>query len=106
MQGLYSRPDGVGVPETKAGQDPPVSPSVLQPLSPGRYKVQFTASAEFHHKLERLRALMGSKVPDGDLAVVIEQAVTEKLERLEAVRFARTKAHRKPSGSPACKTSG
>jgi hypothetical protein len=62
--------------------------------------VQFTASAEFYHKLEKLRALMGSKVPDGDLAAVIEQAVTEKLERLEARRFARTRAPRKLSGHP------
>jgi 5-methylcytosine-specific restriction endonuclease McrA len=77
-----------------AASAPPVSPSVVQPLSPGRYKVQFTASAELHDKLERLRALMGSRVADGDLAAVIEQAVTEKLERLEARRFARTKAPR------------
>jgi 5-methylcytosine-specific restriction endonuclease McrA len=93
------RPDGVGVPETNAGQDPPVSLSVVQPLSPGRYKVQFTASAEFHHKLERLQALMGSNGLEGDLAAVIEQAVTEKLERLEARRFARTNP-RKVSGRP------
>jgi 5-methylcytosine-specific restriction endonuclease McrA len=57
--------------------------------------VQFTASAEFHHKLERLKALMGSGGGDGDLAAIIEQAVTEKLERLEARRFARTNAPRK-----------
>jgi hypothetical protein len=57
--------------------------------------VQFTASAEFHHKLEQLRALMGSRGANGDLAAVIEQAVTEKLERLEATRFARTRAPRK-----------
>jgi 5-methylcytosine-specific restriction endonuclease McrA len=62
--------------------------------------VQFTASAEFHDKLERLRALVGSKVPGSDLAVVIEQAVTEKLERLEARRFARTTAPRKLRGHP------
>jgi hypothetical protein len=73
----------------------PVSPSVIQPLSPGRYKVQFTASAELHRKLERLRALMSPRATDGDLAAVIEQAVTEKLERLEASRFARTQAPRK-----------
>ena len=73
----------------------PPSPPVVQPLSPGRYKVQFTASAEFHRKLERLQALMGAKGLDADLATVIEQAVTEKLERLEASRFARTKAARK-----------
>ena len=70
-----------------------MSPSVVQPLSPGRYKVQFTASAEFHRKLEQLRELLGSRA--GDLAAVIEQAVTEKLERLQARRFARTRAPRK-----------
>jgi hypothetical protein len=74
---------------------PSISPPVVLLLSPGRYKVQFTASAEFHHKLEKLRALMGSRGPDGDLAAVIEQAVTEKLERLEARHFGRTKAPRK-----------
>jgi hypothetical protein len=57
--------------------------------------VQFTASAELHDKLERLRALMRSSVPDGDLAAIIEEAVTEKLERLESKRFAKTKAPRK-----------
>jgi hypothetical protein len=86
------------------GSASPVSPpfvtasplsAVIQPLSPGRYKVQFTASAELHHKLEKLRALMGSRAPGGDLAAIIEQAVTEKLERLEARHFARTKAPRK-----------
>jgi 5-methylcytosine-specific restriction endonuclease McrA len=73
----------------------PVCSAVVEPLSPGRYKVQFTASAQFHQKLERLRALMGSRGPDADLAAVLEQAVTEKLERLEARRFARTSAPRK-----------
>jgi hypothetical protein len=37
---------------------------------------------------------MRSCVPNGDLARIIDQAVTEKLERLEARRFARTKAPR------------
>jgi len=72
------RPDGVGAPVTKARQDPPVSPSVVQPLSPGRYKVQFTASDEFHDKLERLRALMSSELPGCDLAAVIEQAPSQR----------------------------
>jgi hypothetical protein len=38
---------------------------------------------------------MSPRATDGDLAAVIEQAVTEKLERLEASRFARTHAPRK-----------
>ncbi|HEY8233358.1 MAG TPA: hypothetical protein VIJ10_11910 [Vicinamibacteria bacterium] len=69
--------------------------AVVEPLSPGRYKVQFTASAELHDQLERLAALMRSEVPDGDIAAIIGRAVAEKLERLEARRFAKTAAPRK-----------
>ena len=67
----------------------------MEPLAPGRYKVQFTASAGFHDKLERLQALMRGRVPEADLATIIEAAVTETLERLEAKRFALTRAPRK-----------
>jgi 5-methylcytosine-specific restriction endonuclease McrA len=62
----------------------------VEPLAPGRYKVQFTASATLHDKLRRLQALMSSPVAGGDLASIIEEAVSEKLERLEARRFGRT----------------
>ena len=97
------RPDGTaaaGVEHLPSGATvPPASPrarpSVVEPLAPARYKVQFTASAELRDKLERLRALMRPSVPDGDLAAIVEQAVTEKLQRLEARRFARTQAPRK-----------
>ena len=68
---------------------------MVEPLAKERYKVQFTASAELRDKLERLKALMRSSVPDGDLAAIIEEAVTEKLERLESKRYAKTKTPRK-----------
>ena len=58
----------------------------VEPLAPSRYKVQFTASAGLHEKLQRLRAMTGST----DLAEVIESAVTEKLQRLEARRYGKT----------------
>jgi hypothetical protein len=89
-------PDRVGgrVPESSP-VPAPAKPAVATPISPARYKVTFTASAELHDKLERLRELMRSSVTDGDLGSIIEQAVTEKLERLEAKRFAKTKAPRK-----------
>jgi hypothetical protein len=76
----------------------PLAPTVVQPLSPGRYKVQFTASAELRDKLERLQGLMLSQVPHGDLVEVIDRAVTETLERLEARRFARSSKPRKGLG--------
>jgi hypothetical protein len=65
-------------------------PAVVEPTAPGRYQVRFTAGVDLREKLERLQALMRSSVPDGDLARIIEIAVTEKLERLEAKRFGRT----------------
>ncbi len=70
-------------------------PARVKPLAPERYRVQFTASAGLRDKLGRLQQLMRPSVPNGDLAAIIELAVSEKLERLEAKRFARTKAPRK-----------
>ena len=83
------RPDAVASPTPAPA--PPEKPPVVEPLSPSRFKVQFTASAELRDKLKRLEALM----PGSDLASVVEAAVTEKLERLEAKRFGKTKKPRK-----------
>src|SRR5262245_8529305 len=71
---------------------------VIEPLSPARYKIQFTAGPELRDDLERLQALMRSEVPDGDLAVIIGKAVREKLQRLEARKFGKTSSPRKPRG--------
>ncbi len=73
----------------------PARPAAVEPLAPARFKVSFTASTELRDKLERLQALMRSSVPDGDLARIIEVAVTKELERIEAKRFGKTKAPRK-----------
>ena len=89
------RPDGAGqnggAPSpTSAAKAPDDKPPLVEPLSPARYLVQFTASAELRDKLERLTALM----PGNDLASIVEVAVTEKLDRLEAKRFGKTKKPR------------
>lgn len=81
--------DAARVPCRPANLTPPVGAVVL-PLAPARYKVQFTASAELHDKLERLQALTRD-----DLATVIDAAVTEKLERVESRRFGSTRSPRK-----------
>jgi hypothetical protein len=92
-RGVKTESSAIAEQRTSAVLERPPSPSsgVLQPLSPARYRVQFTASEALREKLERLQALL----PDSDLATLVEQAVTEKLERLEARRFGRTKAPRK-----------
>jgi hypothetical protein len=96
-------PDRVALPTSVPHQDEPTAspdntPARVEPIAPARYKVQFTASAELHDKLERLRALMRPSVPDSDLATIIEAAVTEKLERPESKRYGKTKAPRKSLG--------
>ena len=60
----------------------------MEPVAPSRYKVQFTASLTLKQKLERLQTLLLGSVPDGDLATVIDAAVTAEIERLEAKRLA------------------
>jgi hypothetical protein len=69
-------------------------PSVFEPLSPARYKVQFTAGPELRDDLERLRALM----PTEDLTAIVGKAVRELRQRLDARRFAQTKSPRKGRG--------
>ena len=70
-------------------------PATIEPTAPDRFKVQFTATAELREQLERLRDLMRSSVPDGDLAVIIAAAVRDKIATLEAARFAATEHPRK-----------
>ena len=81
------------LPKTEPVRPAPVTrprEQAVEPLAPTRYRVQFTASAELRDKLERLESLMQK-----DLAAVIEEAVTEKLERLESRRYGKTNAPRK-----------
>ncbi len=89
-----STPSGKSpAPEPEPARAPEAAdkPPVVEPLAPARYKVQFTASAELHEKLQRLAALM----PGADLASMLEASVTEKLERLEARRLGKVKNPRK-----------
>jgi hypothetical protein len=73
----------------------PAPAPVFQPLSPSRYKIQFTAGPDLRDDLEALKALLRSQVPDGDLAVIVGKAVRQMRERLEARRFGQTRSPRK-----------
>jgi 5-methylcytosine-specific restriction endonuclease McrA len=69
--------------------------SIVEPLAPERFRIQFTAGSVLRDKLERLATLLHSSVPDGDLAALIEDAVTERIARLEAKRLAAVSRPRK-----------
>ncbi len=68
----------------------------VKPLSPARFKVAFTASAELCDKLERLQALMRASVTAATVARVIDAAVTEKLENFEAKRYGIAESKKEP----------
>jgi HNH endonuclease len=61
----------------------------LEPLSPGRYRLQLTLNAEQKEKLELARDLLSHANSGGDLAVVVERALDELIARLEKRRFGR-----------------
>src|SRR3954466_10147068 len=62
------------------------------PLSPGRYKVEFTAGAGLHGQVAQLQDLLRHQVPDGDLAVVVERAVDLLIDHSLKQRFAQSRA--------------
>jgi hypothetical protein len=92
-------PDRVQPSSPSETEATPVSapPVTLQALSPGRFKVQFTADARLREDLECLRALMRSEVPDGDIAAIIAIAIKEKRARVEARRHGAVSGSRKGS---------
>jgi hypothetical protein len=63
---------------------------VVQPLSPERYRVQFTIGQDAHDILRRLQTLLRREIPDGDAGAIFERAVRLLHEEVEAVKFGRT----------------
>jgi hypothetical protein len=66
---------------------PSVPRPVVQPLSPERYRVQFTIGQGAHDILRRLQTLLRREIPDGDAGVIFERALRLLHERVEAAKF-------------------
>lgn len=73
---------------------------VIQPLSPGRYRVQFTMGQESHDLLGRLQTLLRREVPDGDAGAIFERALRVLHEKVEAARFGRTSRPKREASPP------
>jgi len=67
-------------------QAPAASAATVVATSPARFRVQFTASAELEAKIARARALLRHKIPSGDVAAIIDEAVTRLVAELERAR--------------------
>ena len=61
----------------------PPRPAEITPLTPERYKVQFTVGRQTHDKLRRAQDLLRHAVPNGDPAIIFDRALTLLLTRLE-----------------------
>ena len=78
------------------GQHEPAAPPtprstwVSHPLTPERYKIQFTVSRETHDKLRRVQDLLRHAVPSGDPAEIFDRSLTLLLDDLERRRLAKT----------------
>ena len=62
-------------------------PPDVEPLGGRRYKVQFMADEALHTKLRRAQDLMSHRVPDGDLAALIDEALDLLCDKVEKERF-------------------
>jgi len=71
----------------------------LQPLSPERYRVQFTVGEETKEKLRRVQDLLKREIPDGDPGAIFDRALTLLLADAEKKAFAETTRPRS-SGRP------
>ena len=70
-------------------------PAEITPLTPERYKVQFTVSYETHDKLRRAQDLLRHTVPNGDPAVIFDRALTLLLTQLERSKTGATERQRR-----------
>jgi hypothetical protein len=65
-------------------------PAEIRALSPARYSLRVTLSADGHAKFRRAQDLLRHAVPDGDAGAVVDRALTLLVEHLERRKFAAT----------------
>jgi hypothetical protein len=82
---------------------PVTPPARVVAIAPARFRVQFTASAELEEKIQRARALLRHKIPSGDVAAIVDEAMTVLVAKLERRRCGA--AERPRAGSPATSAS-
>jgi hypothetical protein len=78
---------------------PAPPPPVVTPLSPYRYKVQFTIGGDTLEKLRLAKDMLRHAIPSGDDAAVFERALTALLAELARKKFAATDQPRPSRGT-------
>jgi hypothetical protein len=75
---------------------PPALRPVIAPLSPERYRLQFTVSKETHDILRRAQDLLCREIPDGDPAKIFARALDLLVHDVEKKKLAATTRPRPP----------
>lgn len=68
--------------------------AAVVPLSPVHFKLQMTITSETHAKLRHAQNLLRHTMPGGDLADIVDRALTVLVRELERQRWARTETPR------------
>ena len=77
----------------------PARRPVVSPLAADRYEIRFTASTETREKLRLAQDLLRHAIPTGDIAQLIDRALTALLEDVARKKFAATKRPRASRGT-------
>jgi len=64
-------------------------PSKVEPLAPARFKVEFTADQELYDNIEEAKALLGPRLPKGELSELFGRAVALLVEDLKKKKYAK-----------------
>jgi hypothetical protein len=85
---------------SRAATLPPSTRPTVTPLAPDRYQIRFTASAETYRKLRQAQELLGHAVPNGDVAAVVDRALSALVAELTRKKVAATDRPRPARKSP------
>jgi hypothetical protein len=95
---MTAAPMPVAAPPRRPAARPAKAP--VTPLGQERYRIQLTASQALHDKLKQAQELLRHRVPNGDVATVVELALERLVRDLKKERFAQTDRPRKPRATP------
>ncbi|HKC59098.1 MAG TPA: hypothetical protein VKB92_03355, partial [Myxococcales bacterium] len=69
----------------------------IEPLAEKTCRVEFTANQELHDKLRVAQDLLRHRIPDGDLACIVERALDLLIDHVKKERFGVGRKPRQPS---------
>jgi hypothetical protein len=85
----------------RAASGAPISRGNIEPLSAGRYRIQFTADLELKQQLELARDLLRHAHPGGDFAPIIARALELLLADIQRRQFGASPGRKRQDPAPA-----